>query len=198
MKLEILKEWWDSILEKESILPKQQGGPLVNLRESERYFSLQPLAQQGFPNPVQLHFPSKAPAFKNLSPNDPADLRWCVYVGEKLPDVSLWAEKLMRYCEINHSILRKRALSKCGDSRSAQLEMLQVGAFLLDFYYFSGDARFLNTVLKLCDLNWVVNERSILRNLRSGGPELTPALFQVRLLLMSEHALCLLDSEGNP
>jgi methionyl-tRNA formyltransferase len=118
------------------------------------------------------------PSFKALTPEILHSLREHVYRADQPETVQNWAEKLMRYCEIFLPSLQERARKKCGNSMQSRYLVLQLAAFLLDVSVFTHDARFLNTVLKLLDLRWLVNGRNALST-----------DFQARLFLMREDSL---------
>jgi hypothetical protein len=134
-------------------------------------------------------------SFKQLSHDRLSALRGLLYAGQEMEKVGVWAEKLMRYCEIYLPTLKRRALDKWGSPLSRQLGMLHLACFLLDYQFASQDLRCLNTVLKLMDLKWICHAQSVSQNLNRGGDLLVCALFQVRLYMLVDCALEQLGEE---
>ncbi|MDR1817126.1 MAG: hypothetical protein LBR07_02895 [Puniceicoccales bacterium] len=95
------------------------------------------------------------PSFRNLTPDILALLTHALATGEKLEMsvITAWAEKLLRFCEINQSRLRRRANEKWGAAAGSQMAML--ASFFCDFFLKTNDFRFLNLLLKLADLRWL-------------------------------------------
>jgi len=190
-----LKGWWDVIFRKESRLLEDDRGPLVYLRGSEEFFGLRRLPPLRFAIEADIHVQSESVAFKHLSATDIRVLRKNMFAGSDTNITARWAETLMRFCEVRHSTLKQRAVAKWGSEQAAQLSFLEIAAFLLDYYYCTKDIRFVNTVLKLADSRWILQEGRIHRNLFRGGRRFLSALFQVRLLLMTECAIRRLDGD---
>ncbi len=188
-RVELLCECWNSLLRKDRGLLEDYRGPLVCLRDAPEYFNLPPLPTLRFDPEVAPNSPSQKANFKDLSEDTLLALRMNVYAEADLDTTAYWAETLMRFCEVRHSSLRKRAVTKCGNRRAAGLHLLQLSAFLLDYGLYVGDARFLNTVLKLADLAWVFRRGALVRHLDKTGTDFISALFQVRLLLITEYAV---------
>ncbi|MDR0535265.1 MAG: hypothetical protein LBG65_02770 [Puniceicoccales bacterium] len=67
-------------------------------------------------------------------------------------ETSIWTEKLLRYCEINPSILRQRAREKWG---AAAPEIAgRIASLFANYHRATGDLRYLNAALKLADARW--------------------------------------------
>ena len=128
-------------------------------------------------------------SFKQLSQDRLSALRGLLYAGHEIEKVSVWAEKLMRYCEIYYPTLKRRSSDKWGSPLSRRLGMLHLASFLLDYQLASNDLRYLNTVLKLMDFKWICQPRSVSQDLNRSGDRLACALFQVRLYMMADCAL---------
>jgi hypothetical protein len=191
-----LKALWASI---QFLEVDKTGGdlhPLEHLEPCLAAFGLEPIVLPTMELKAAPEMFSKDASFKESSHAVLLSLRQCLYEAKGMPTVANWADKLMRFCEVRLSSLRQRALEKCGNSADAGLLMLHLSAFLLDYALYSKDTRYLNTALKLADLHWVVNERSIPRKLNGNPKDVTSALFQFRVLLMIEYGMRKLNGEG--
>jgi methionyl-tRNA formyltransferase len=191
---ELLAAWWKTLQDSNSDILQDWRAPLEHTAQAAAFFDLPILPRQPLPanNPAQPPETSLAgiqPSFKALTPEILHSLRQLLFQADQPGIVQDWAEKLMRYCEIFLPGLQDRTLKKCGSSLPARLLMLQLAAFLLDASFFYKDVRFLNTVLKLLDLRWLVNLRLIRGQLEQRGEIALAAAFQVRLFMMSEYAL---------
>ena len=182
-----LSRWWKQIARRGIPSAAERLEPLMNIGEAAAYFDLQPSprVQAGVIPPM----PPGEPGFKNLSQETLLALRLNLQAQPDLDLVGLWAEKLMRYCEIHLPRLAKRASEKWGDKSGARLQVLQLASFLLDYYFHTRDLRYLNTALKLADLGWLVNPKRLARELDGEQEQFAMALFQFRILLMSEYAI---------
>jgi hypothetical protein len=193
MSASSLQQLWLKICELSPKCLNDPRLPLEHLDEALRYFELEPL-QSG-----RKRFVKGSPIFikdanfKDLQHEDLIDLRYCLYTGEALDTANVWAEKLLRFCEVRLNSLRQRATEKCGNLNDGRLLVLHLAAFLLDYAGFSRDLRYLNTVLKLLDQKWLFDERSIQSHL-SG--QTSTAIFEFRLLLVTESMLARLESGG--
>lgn len=191
----MLADWWRAILSMPASRLADYRAPLVGLEFVERRFGLDPLPQLGF-DPDRLAGPLSADAkFKNLDDATTAILRFRLAAGDETDHVTEWAERLLRYCEIWRHDLKKRALRKWSTPGDARLAMLQVAAFMLDYYEETRDLRFLNVALKLCDMGWVVGIRRISNGIRQRNEDrLVAGLFGVRVLVMRDRALRRLEA----
>lgn len=190
MKEQSLAAWWTTIKASSRERLIDPRGPLVGLRAVARDVGFEPLTEVPFEQPNDAKTLSLDPKFKNLTTDCLPCLRYKLLVGEDPNLVASWAEKLMRYCEIRRRDLKSKATRKWPDRKSAKLSMLQLTAFLLDYYHWKSDLRFLSTVLKLSDMRWIVSRKGISGALQSDDPdEFIAALFEVRVALMLQHAL---------
>ena len=170
--------------------------PLEHLDGPLRHFQLEPVqsGKKRFVKDSAIF--SKDANFKDLQHADLLDLRYCIYTAESLDTVAIWAETLLRFCEVRLASLKKRAVEKCGSLFDAQLITLHLMAFLLDYGGQTGDLRFLNTALKLADQKWIVDDSTLKRRLRGGENEVSCALMQFRVALLMEHWMIILNGEG--
>jgi hypothetical protein len=167
--------------------------PLYHIDQYLQYFDLAPLSLPEHHSKNVLSINSLEPGFKNVSNDILYSLRHHIYTQTKLEKVEKWAEKLMRFCEIRYASLKKRTIKKCRTSSAAQLLILHLSSFLMDQSRSIDDLRYLNTVLKLLDLRWILNKKRLISNL-SNSKELSSALFQFRIVLMTE---CILNQIDN-
>ena len=184
-----LTRWWKIILQRDVRDLQDSRLALMGLDQYLAYFQL--------PGPPPLEFKMDMspddhfadPGFENLTEKILVHLRQWIYAQRELDTAALWAEKLMRFCEVRYSILERRAYRKWGDKKIARSNLLQLTAFLLDYSLLTKDIRFLNTVLKLADLKWLFNIKTIKKELTQEGEQFLLALFQFRIALLSEYAL---------
>jgi hypothetical protein len=100
------------------------------------------------------------PSFRDLTPEILSALNESVddATGGRILPVSVvvaWAEKLLRYCEIFQSTLKRRFLEKWRGREEASHRACEMTAFFLAYYKSSRDLRFLNVSLKLADARWI-------------------------------------------
>lgn len=95
---------------------------------------------------------STIPSFKELTIESLAELRRMVYFKKDEKLISIWSEKLLRFCEVRYFELWKRALAKWEDEEFAQFGLLYLALFFLDVYELLRDPRFLNICLKIQDI----------------------------------------------
>lgn len=189
-----LHRWWQGLLHLQPDQLNDPRGPLVNLDEEITYFSLSRLPELRISIDHPGDISTFPPSFKHFNQDIVLNLRFSLLQSKQLELSELWANKLMRYCEIYLPSLRQRAMEKWHDSVTTRLYMLQLSAFLLDYYRLSHDLRFLNTVVKLMDFTWILSTRQIDSSLRKSGDTLTCGLFAIRLILVSEFSLRMLNT----
>lgn len=190
-----LSRWWKILLHLDDAVSMSGNLPLADMEACLVHFHL-PL--QALPPLEKLKWTGvnlPEPSFENLTTSLLTDLRKSVYLRQNRTLTSAWAEKLLRFCEIRLGSLKVRACKKWGNKQNARMNFLQVAAFLLDHGMQTGDLRYLNTVLKLCDQKWIINPSSIKSDLHKGREKALTALFQIRILLLSEFALNMLKEK---
>jgi hypothetical protein len=189
MDNKLLSRWWKILLHLEDDLLHDPCMPLVNLDSCLEHFHL---ALPALPIPKPDSTDGKElpePGFENLTLSILDHLRKSHYAGLEKPVTAAWAEKLLRFCEIRSSSLSTRTRRKWGNHQIARLNFLQVTTFLLDYGKDQGDLRFLNIILKLTNQKWLFNTRGIIRGLRGNRETALAALFQIRILLLSEYLI---------
>lgn len=163
--------------------------PLLHIDDLLSCFDLPPLRLPDLDVVTPGEIPDVKPSFKNLTDDILLCLRHAVHAQTEQVAVSKWAERLLRFCELRYRTLYERSIGKCGTRVAAELHLLHLAAFLADQAIHSGDVRVLNTVLKLSDLNWLLDRKAIKRKLCGNGEEFYSALFQFRVILATECAL---------
>jgi len=184
-----LTSLWQTILDLEPRLLVDDRLPLVHIEKYLSFYKLPPSPLPEFESKSAVNIHSAQPSYKNLSAGILFALRQNLYEHTEIDSVALWAEKLMRFCEVRMSSLRKRAFTKWGNKAVAKNRMLELTAFLLDTYFYSDDLRYLNTVLKLSDLKWILNTQKIQPNLTKKDERVIAALFEFRIILLTSYAL---------
>lgn len=189
MDNKLLSRWWKTLLHLDDDLLHDPCMPLVNLERCLEHFHLALPALQ-IPKPDKKDVKElPEPGFENLTLFILDYLRKSHYAGREKLVTAAWAEKLLRFCEIRSSNLSARARKKWGNHQSARLNFLQVTTFLLDYGIQQGDLRFLNITVKLTNQKWLFTPRGIIRGLRGNRETALAALFQIRILLLSEYLI---------
>lgn len=186
---DIFKDWWKEILQEQEWIQKDARVPLLDLDKYVDRCQLSPLL------PMELNIAPFSlteigpPAFKDLTEEIVLGLRLNLHDQKDLDIIAVWAEKLMRFCEIRYRTLKKRAIKKCGDLPAARLHLLHLTVFFLDYCLYTKDLRFFNVVLKLLDLPWLVRQKEISTLLKKGSESTVCAVFQFRVLLIREYVV---------
>ena len=182
----LIQDCWQ-IIHQSNIKPQHSLYlPLENLKTIIEHFHLQPLPSRPMDHKLPIVSLEK-PAFFQLSHEKLACLRLMIYQSHPhSSQVYEWAEKLIRFIEINYAIFKKRILGQWKPVHHAQLLCLHASSFLLDYTILNRDLRGLNSVLKLMDLKWIYQKKDLCSVLETGTHS---ALFQLRLLLVSEYII---------
>jgi hypothetical protein len=191
----LLQQCWKTISDLETPIRETHDSALFNLHGCELILGLQPLPPLSLPGIQSTEIFSKKPAFKALTIPVIDALRRSLFTGKDIIERSEWAEYLLRYMEINLSSIFKKARLQFGSTQSARLAILDLTAFLLDVYFEKKDLRFLNLTLKLIDLPGLLSIKNISNDLLKQDKGFLAALYQVRLLIMTEAAIQQLQSE---
>lgn len=185
----IIRDCWKIILQKDPGLLDDSRLPLINIDNYLAYFSLPLLPQIEIKTGIVPDICSKEPSFKNLTDEILLWLRHHIYTQTELGVVAVWAEKLMRFCEVIYSTLKKRSVENWNDKTVAKLHLLHLSTFFLDYAVCTKDIRFLNIALKLADLKWIINRKMIKDSLSEEDKDIVSALFQFRIFLVIEYAI---------
>ncbi len=163
--------------------------PLVNIGVALDFFDISHNLKNKILNKNISNFIiHKKPNFKDLTNEDLEFLRNCVYHNVFCDETFLWAETLMRFCEVRYNSLKKRAKQKCQNLLTAKLLMLHLSSFLLDQAISQHDVRYLNTVLKLCDIKWIFNPNQLQKNVSKNQQISSCDLLEFRVMLLTEYA----------
>lgn len=96
-------------------------------------------------------------------------------------NIENWCEKLLRYCEIRYSSLKKRAAAQGRTQEEITKVYNQVVALFIEYYLGRGDLRFFNTALKLMDRKWLKSPKIFNKKYKA-----TQALYQCNTLLINK------------
>ena len=154
-------DFWNQIYKLDPAVFEDYRAPLIGIDDSLCFFGLIPLPEIEFNPEITPEIHNLQPSFKYLTENILISLRQLLYNRSEMDTVAIWAEKLMRFCEIRYATLKKRAFAKWEERNTVQLNMLHLMAFLLDYYSYTKDLRYLNIILKLFDLNWIIKPNKI-------------------------------------
>lgn len=132
---------------------------------------------------------SQTPSFGNLSEDTLISLRLFLQANVEAEQTQRWAEKLMKFCEVQYHRLYKRALQQWQDPGISRLQLLQLSAFLLDYAIEMKDLRFLNTTLKLSDSPWFIVKYPFFTRLPSKNNDLICALFQFKIAFQLDYSI---------
>ena len=132
------------------------------------------------------------PSFQGLTEEILLSLRENVAVSDHQAIIAAWAEKLLRFCEVRRPILKQKALDKWKNIGDASRNIRFLTLFFLDYYRLHRDLRFLNVVLKLVDVKWIVDEGKLPRNNVSQTAWSLDVMMQLAILLILSLELNLL------
>jgi hypothetical protein len=191
MAYALLKDGWRVIRQKDGEIINVAYEPLAHIEPYLAYFDLSPTPElSNSEAALSTHIDSVDPSFKVVTNDHLFSLRQCIYSRRNSAVVDPWAEKLMRFCEIMLPDLKRRSIEKCGTNQAARLHLLHLATFLMDQSIATQDLRYLNTVLKLMDLKWLMNPKRF-------SNDFNIALFEFRLVLTTEYAVRQLCEDGS-
>jgi len=185
----LIIDCWNVIQQKDKALLTAGYQPLSFIDDYLSYFDLPLLLGLNIKSEALTDISYVDPSFKALTDDIIFSLRHHIYTQTKLDIVDKWAEKLMRFCEIRYFTLKKRSINKCKTTVLAQLHILHLVCFFMDQSFCSKDLRFFNIALKLADLKWVFNRRTILCALIEMNNGFDSALLHFRIILTIEYAI---------
>ena len=135
--------------------------------------------------------PEQAAALKNLTlPVLDLLQRGCL-ASETPPWVYIWADKLLRGCELNRRQLQTRIVNTGESTNILQTKALRMCLFFLSFFSVSNDARYVNIVLKIVDMRWLRYSSSTPKNC----PKITiDKLLEVMISVVLDLALIRISS----
>jgi hypothetical protein len=184
-----LSRLWREVSELDPDILEANRFSLCNLYDSETILGLTPILKLQPMDISEDSILSKKPAFKNLNLTGIQYLRSLVSKNIRIPEVTDWAEMIMRFLEINQMVLKKKCKNTFGSILAGKNSMLELTAFLLDYHFAWHDLRYLNIVLKLMDQSWFYSfeRKSMIK--KYPKKNLSINLLQIRLLIMREAAL---------
>ncbi len=185
----LIQNCWNVIQQKDRTLLTTVHQPLFFIDNYLSYFDLPLLPDLNVKPDALVDISSVDPSFKTLTDEIIFTLRHHIYNQTKPDIVDKWAEKLMRFCEVRYRTLKTKSKDKCATKAKAQLHILHLGCLFMDQYFSTKDLRFLNVALKIADLKWVIDKRTIKNQLIKNNGDLDSTLFQFRLILTIEYAM---------
>lgn len=189
MKDSSIRDYWCIIQSKDMADLSDPLLPLEHIENCLKHFNLDAIPLRAVRQESKSDILSREPSFAEVTEEVLLWLRLHLYAEKEMAMVAVWADKLMRFCEVRYKTLRKRSLDKCKNSWEAHLLMLHLTAFLLDYALYTRDIRFLNTALKLEDQRWIFNKKTISTRLSGDQKPIISGLFQFRILLVTEYAM---------
>lgn len=180
--------WWKLIQSMETSTLEENATSLSHLHNCEQILGFQPLHVLKFPD-IQSTVLSRKPTFKNLDLTDIRYLRKFLLTEESTPELTAWAETLLRYLEINRLSIIKKVHFQYGSGLSGQMAVLELTALMLDAFFVWGDLRYLNLVLKLMDMPGIYSVKSISKNITGQKKKLPLQLIQIRLMVLRQAAI---------
>lgn len=194
LKLAQLRKWWEIILNHDPHDLQENSLTLIQLSTLCSRPAIASLQLFTPPLKTESSFLEKKPAFKLLNFRDIYLLRHWLQ-NEMHPQLtSNWAEVILRFFEINLSDIDKKLLMQYGSRLLGEVAFLELTAFLLDYFSYSKDLRYMNMVLKILDQKSLFSPWKITRNLRLNGMHFKSALLKVYLLVKTDLFLMNLDN----
>ena len=181
----MLKDCWQIIINSKLSPEHIDYLPLENIHHYLAHFQLQQLGCSKRIDTIPAAL-LENPSFYQITHDKLICLRFMTYKINQSSELELWAEKLIRFIEINLSLFKKKVLYQWNSIHIARLVCLHVSAFLLDYAVFKNDLRCLNAVLKIMDMKWIY-KKNLYHTLMKETDSTT--LFQFRLFLVSEYIL---------
>ncbi len=180
----LIRQLWNSIQIIEFKTLEENASSLCHLHNCEQTLDLVPLPDLNFPVVRSSDLFSRKPAFKQLASPEILFLRKCILTNDNTPELTAWAEFLLRYLEINRSSIIKKARLQFGSPQSGRMALLELTALMLDFYFVWEDLRFLNLALKFMDMPGIFSLGSVSKKITSQNKKLPLILIQVRLMIL--------------
>lgn len=184
----LIRQWWTLIQSIEKKVLEENATSLCNLHNSEQILDLQPLPDLQFPVLRSGDLFSRKPAFKHLAIPEILFLRKGILTNEITPQLTAWAEFLLRYLEINRSSILKKARLQFGSIHAGRMALLELTAFILDVYFKWDDLRYLNLALKIMDMPRIFSLGSVSKKITGQNKKLPLLFIQVRLMILRQAA----------
>ncbi|MCC6126711.1 MAG: hypothetical protein IT426_17250 [Pirellulales bacterium] len=186
--IELLEKTRDALAARFAECAKLPGAPLADLRPAMARIGLEPFPVADRPAPAEVSFEGVAPLFKNLPLRGLSQLRAWLRGGFREELVSAWAEKLFRWFEIRRREAWRLARNKWPTQRAAEIGLLELCCFFLEYYSRSNDERFLNAALKFDRLP-LPSRKNWFRFARATDDRMAIAAWHFRGIALAEAAL---------
>lgn len=98
---------------------------------------------------------SDYPKFKYINYQMIAGLRLELHKNPSSDLVKIWCHKILRYIEIRYTILKSNEKKYNRSTKDSTLLFNQIFALFIEYYIHTHDLLYLNTALKINDLDWV-------------------------------------------
>ena len=100
--------------------------------------------------------------FKSINVEDINNLRLLLFLNKKISDI--WSEKILKYIEIWLSQFNQRLKFNYQSQKDRILFKQYIISFLLEFFYYSNDLRFLNTAIKISNSSNIFEPKQCIYN----------------------------------
>jgi hypothetical protein len=179
-----LQRRWDDLRAQAARLPAEHLELLAGLNTEAALLGLAPIPQLPDDYHTAPRLFLESPSFRNFSPELALPLKAGLWSDEFRPQSLAWAEKLLRFCEVRLAELPARVREKWPSRTARQQGLLELAVLFLETHRALGDARYVNTALKLLEVAAV----------RTGPREAGGTLLSVRATLQTEAALRCLEA----
>jgi hypothetical protein len=188
----IIQNCWNTIKNTHEKKLNDNFQVLLNIQPYLNYFKLTPVSFKT--NLITTSLNTKIePHFENVTNNIIFELKNSIYSKSKLTHTKHWAEKLLKFFEIQHKNLKQRTSQKRPPNIDNTINILHILTFLIEYGIYLNDLRYLNVTLKVLDVNWVFNPNNIEHNLKKNKSNFKLGLLQFNLILISEFWLQTLE-----
>ena len=100
--------------------------------------------------------------FKSLTMDDINNLRLLLFLNKKISNI--WSDKILKYIEIWLSQFNQRLKLNYKSQKDRMLFKQYIISFLLEFFYYSKDLRFLNTAIKISNSSNIFEPKQCIYN----------------------------------
>ena len=106
--------------------------------------------------------PVDYPKFKQLNHHIIAQLRMELHENLSNDQVEIWCNKILRYIEIRYAILKDNEQKYGRSNEASTLLFQQIFALFIEYYIHALDLLYLNTALKINDLDWIKSNSNLM------------------------------------
>ena len=100
--------------------------------------------------------------FKSLTIDDINNIRLLLFLTKKISNI--WSDKILKYIEIWLSQFNQRLKLNYKSQKDRMLFKQYIISFLLEFFYYSKDLRFLNTAVKISNSSNIFEPQQCIYN----------------------------------